>query len=65
MEKQLKIRVKIDSEFEIEANPNLNDWNNADKASKKKYIKYQVKNFLLDNIDDMIEDLLDNGKIEF
>jgi len=45
--KNIKIKVKINSEFEVNANPNLNDWNEASIDSKHIYVKEQVKEFLL------------------
>lgn len=65
MEKKLEIKVTINSKFEIEANPDLNDWNESNEESKQFYVKERVKDFLLDHIDDIVDDLLDNSKIEF
>jgi len=65
MEKELKIKVKINSKFEVESNPNLKDWNNATTESKNEYVKEQVKSYLLFQIDDIIDDLLNGAMIEY
>jgi hypothetical protein len=65
MEKELKIKVKINSEFEVDATPNINDWDEATIDSRNEYVKERVKEFLLNQIDDIIDDLLDGSKIEF
>jgi hypothetical protein len=65
MNKKLEIKIKIDSKFEIEANPNLKDWNDSSEESKQYYVKERIKEFLLEHIDDIVDDLLDNSKIEF
>lgn len=61
MEKELKIKVKIDALFEADANPNLKDWNEANDEERNEYVKNIVREFLLDQIDE----LMDSSNIEF
>lgn len=61
MEKELKIKVKIDALFEVDANPNLKDWNEANDEERNEYVKNIVREFLLDQIDE----LMDSSNIEF
>jgi hypothetical protein len=65
MTKELKIKVHLDSKFEIEANPNLEHWNEATNESKDYYVKQRVKEFLMNQLDDIIDDLIKDSKIEF
>jgi hypothetical protein len=65
MEKELKIKVHIDSNFEIESNADLKDWNEASNESRNIYVKDQVKEYLLDHIDQIIDDLMDGSEIKF
>lgn len=64
MEKELNIKVKINTKFVVKANPKLEDWDDSDEESKKYYVKEQVKEFLIDNIDNIMDDLLDSSEIE-
>lgn len=64
MEKNLIIKVKINTELKIKATPNLNDWNEASEESKNIYIKERITEHLLDNIDFIVDDLVDNSKFE-
>lgn len=61
----ITIKVKIDTSFEIDSNPNLTDWVEATDEQKNEYVKTQVRDFLLESIDDIIEDLMNGSKIEF
>ena len=65
MEKELKIQVHIDFDFEIKAYPDLEDWNKASNKERNIYIKDQVKDYLLDNIDEIIDGLMWNNEIKF
>jgi hypothetical protein len=65
MQKHITIKVKIDSEFEINAAPNLDDWNTADTDSKNEYVKEQLRDYLLNNMEDLVEHLLYCSTIEF
>jgi len=65
MTKNLEIKVKLDAEFETSADPNLDDWNNANDVSKQLYIKERVKEYIIDNIDKIVDDLLENSEIVF
>ena len=61
MEKELNIKVKIDASFEVDANPNLKDWNEATDEHRNEYVKERVREFLLEQIDE----LMDGSKIDF
>lgn len=63
MKKELKIKVNF--KFKIESTPDLNDWINASDEQKNNYVKEQVKDYLFDNIDNIIDDLIDSGEIKF
>jgi|688.fasta_scaffold318702_2 hypothetical protein len=65
MKKELKIKVHLDYKFEIDAQPNLDDWNDATYESKDYYVRERVKEFLINQLDDIIEDLINDSKIEF
>ena len=65
MEKEIKINVKFNSEFEIKSYPDLDNWNNASIESKNLYVKEEVKEYLLNQIDDIIDELLDDSNIEY
>ena len=65
MEKELNIKVKIDSSFEVDANPNLKDWNEATDEQRNEYVKERVREFLLEQIDEIIDELMDGSKIDF
>lgn len=65
MEKELNIKVKIESSFEIDTNPNLKDWNEATNEQRDEYVKERVREFLLERIDEIIDELMDGSKIEF
>jgi hypothetical protein len=65
MEKELTIKVKIDSSFEIDADPNLKDWEDATDEQRKEYVKGKVREFLLEQIDSIVDDIIDGSKIEF
>lgn len=51
MEKKLFIKVK----FEVNANPNLKDWNEATNEARDEYVKERVREFLLENIDELMD----------
>lgn len=51
MEKNLFIKVK----FEVNANPNLKDWNEATNEARDEYVKERVREFLLENIDELMD----------
>ena len=61
MEKELIIKVKINSSFNsvVYANPNLEVWNDATNEQRDEYVKERIREFLLENIDE----LLDNSEI--
>jgi hypothetical protein len=61
MEKELIIKVKINSSFNsvVYANPNLEAWNDATNEQRDEYVKERIREFLLENIDE----LLDNSEI--
>ena len=61
----ITIKVKIDTSFEIDSNPNLTDWVEATDEQKNEYVKTQVRDFLLESIDEIIEYLMNDSKIEF
>lgn len=65
MEKELTIKVKIDSSFEIDVDPNLKDWEDATDEQRKEYVKGKVREFLLEQIDSIVDDIIDGSKIEF
>lgn len=65
MEKELKIKVKISTSFEVEANPNLKNWEDATDDERVYYVKNCVRTFLLEQVDDIIDDLMNDSKIEF
>ena len=65
MEKELNIKVKIESSFVIDANPNLKDWDEATNEQRDEYVKEKVREFLLERIDEIIDELMDGSKIEF
>lgn len=65
MEKELTIKVKIDSSFEIDVDPNLKDWEDATDEQRKEYVKEKVREFLLEQIDSIVDDIIDGSKIEF
>lgn len=65
MEKELNIKVKIDASFEVDANPNLKDWNEATNEQRNEYVKESVREFLLGQIDEIIDKLMDGSKIDF
>jgi len=64
MKKELKIKVRLDSEFVIEGDPDLDDWNNAGPDEKELYLKERVKEFLIDQIDDIVDDLIETNNIQ-
>lgn len=65
MEKELIIKVRINSSFEVGANPNLKDWNEATNEQRDEYVKDRVREFLLESIDEIIDELMAGSKIEF
>ena len=65
MEKELTIKVKIDSSFEIDVDPNLKDWEDATDEQRKEYLKEKVREFLLEQIDSIVDDIIDDSTIEF
>lgn len=44
MKKELNIKVNINSSFEVYANPNLKDWNDASIEEQNIYVKNCVNN---------------------
>ena len=65
MVKELQITVKINTEFIVNSNPKLEDWVEASEESKKYYVKEQVKNYIIENINNIVDDLLDDSNIEY
>lgn len=65
MIKKLNIIVKIDTTININSEADLTNWNEAKDESKNYYIKERVKEYMLENIDLMVDDLLENSKITF
>jgi hypothetical protein len=65
MKKELNIKVKIDASFEVDADPSLNDWNEATNEQRDVYVKERVREFLLEKIDEIIDELMDGSNIEF
>jgi len=62
MKKELTITVEIDK-FEVVTSAELSDWNNASEKERDIFISNEVKNYLNDNIDDIIYDLIKKNKI--
>jgi len=56
MEKELKIQVHINSNFEFDEHPDLSDWNNASHDEKQLYIENRVKYYIHNNINQIIDD---------
>lgn len=65
MNLELTIKVKLQSEFEVYATPNLEHFNEATDEQRSEYVREKVKDFLLENIDDVIDELMDDIKIEY
>lgn len=65
MRKELNIKVNINSSFEVYANPNLKDWNDASIEEQNIYVKNCVQEFLLEQIDEIVDELMNGSKIEF
>jgi len=62
MIKELNIIVEIDK-IEIKTSTDLNNWNNASEEEKNEYIKNEVQEYLISNMDEIIYDLIKNNKI--
>jgi hypothetical protein len=65
MNKELKIKVKINTSFEIDANPNLKDWEEATYEQRNEFVKNKVREFLLEEIDEIVDVLIDGSKVIF
>lgn len=65
MKKKLNIKVNINAKFEVNANPNLKDWNYATDEQKNEYVKNRVREYLFERIDEIIDKLMSNSKIKF
>lgn len=65
MEKELNINVKINSAFDMKVITNLKHWNDATDEQRGIYVKDKVRDYLLEQIDDIIEDLMDDVKFNF
>lgn len=63
MKKELNIKVKVNTSFEVDANPNLKDWNEANDEQRNEYVKNRVREFLIENIDEFVDELMDGSKI--
>jgi len=63
MKKELNIKVKVNTSFEVDANPNLKDWNEANDEQRNEYVKNRVREFLIEKIDELVDDLMDGSKI--
>lgn len=56
---EFEINISSEIKFKIEnilANPDEEDWNNASVDEQMEYLRNQVKEYLLDNINELIED---------
>jgi len=56
MEKELKIKVHINSNFEIDCTPDLESWNKASNDEKLLYVEDMIKEYIHDNINYLIRD---------
>ena len=56
-----QVVVKIDTSFEVDANPNLKDWDEANTEQRREYVKDIIREFLFEHIDE----IMDGSKIEF
>ena len=65
MNKELKIKVEMNTSVEINAYPNLKDWHDATTESRDYYVKEQVREYLLTNMEDIIDDIINTIKLEF
>jgi fatty acid desaturase len=51
--------------FKLLASPNLEHWNEADDEQRTIYAKEQVKEFLTENLDLIVDDLMKDSKITY
>ena len=65
MNKELTIKVTINTEFEVLASPNLEHWNEANDEQRTIYAKEQVKEFLTEKLDIILDDLMKDSKITY
>ena len=65
MNKELTIKVTINTEFEVFASPNLEHWNEANDEQRTIYAKEQVKEFLTEKLDIILDDLMKDSKITY
>ena len=57
--------LTINTEFEVFASPNLEHWNEANDEQRTIYAKEQVKEFLTEKLDIILDDLMKDSKITY
>jgi len=62
MKKELTITVEIDK-FKIKTSPELEDWNSSSDVDRIEYIKNEVQEYLILNMNEIIYNLIKNNKI--
>lgn len=65
MEKELIIKVKLNSSFEVSANPIEKNWEEASDDSRSFYVREKVREFILENIDDLVEEILEGVELKY
>ena len=59
--KELKIQIDINTSFDFELNPLEEAWNSANDGDKNEYVKNHAREFLLEQI----EEILNASKINY
>ena len=55
---EAKIKVSFDKIYEFEINPDKEVWNEASFEEREIYVKNALKEYIEDNMDEIIEDVL-------
>lgn len=65
MDKQIKIKFECNNIIELNAYPDLHLWKGSSENSRKMYIKEKVREFLVEEIALIVDDLLENSTITY
>lgn len=59
------VEVKINNKFKLTLHPKVEFWNNASKKEKERYVRTKVEYYIVEHIEDLIDDLMEIVKIKF
>jgi hypothetical protein len=63
--KEITIKASVKLDFDIKAYAPAEHWDEADDEAKDIYVREQVRQHLLEDMDEIIYDIVSNSKLEY